>query len=220
MTERERWVVYPLLLLSLGIALRDKITQSVNLHEVSCDVLRCDRIAGKEVGTPCQSLLCEHIVAADAQAQNVIAAHFGGGDIKVQKVEVVGPDAKVRLVLSAEDVKAGGGGVVAVLGADAKPAVLLRALPGRGLIEVVTTVDPQTKLVRALGVGIDQTQQVRQAETPTGQTSEQPETEQPGDEPGEVTPNDNSNKDMPAGEKPEGEKPAGDDKPADESAEL
>ena len=41
MSERERWIVYPLLLLTLGIALRDKfgIAKEVKAHRVVCEEL-------------------------------------------------------------------------------------------------------------------------------------------------------------------------------------
>lgn len=39
MSNRERWTVYPLLFLTLGIALRDKITGSIMLRSVRCEEL-------------------------------------------------------------------------------------------------------------------------------------------------------------------------------------
>ena len=44
MTERERWTVYPLLFLSLGIAMRTKITSSLDLHEMNCQTLKSREI--------------------------------------------------------------------------------------------------------------------------------------------------------------------------------
>ena len=40
MTERERWTVYPLLFLSLGIGLRSHITSSLDLHDITCHTLK------------------------------------------------------------------------------------------------------------------------------------------------------------------------------------
>ena len=40
MSERERWIVYPLLFFALGAALRDKLTQSVESKNVVCQSLR------------------------------------------------------------------------------------------------------------------------------------------------------------------------------------
>lgn len=36
MSSRERWTVYPLLFLTLGIALKDKITREITTNKVSC----------------------------------------------------------------------------------------------------------------------------------------------------------------------------------------
>jgi len=40
MSERERWIVYPLLFFALGAALRDKLTQRVESKEIVCQSLR------------------------------------------------------------------------------------------------------------------------------------------------------------------------------------
>ncbi len=40
MSERERWIVYPLLFFALGAALRDKLTQRVESRELVCQSLK------------------------------------------------------------------------------------------------------------------------------------------------------------------------------------
>jgi hypothetical protein len=40
MSERERWIVYPLLLFALGAALRDKLMQRVESKEIRCEILQ------------------------------------------------------------------------------------------------------------------------------------------------------------------------------------
>lgn len=49
MSDRERWIVYPLLLMSLGLALQPKILQvgKSNFDEVKCQRLECDDIVVK-----------------------------------------------------------------------------------------------------------------------------------------------------------------------------
>lgn len=47
MSERERWVVYPLLFLALGAALRDKIFNLTQSQTVVCESLAADRIHTK-----------------------------------------------------------------------------------------------------------------------------------------------------------------------------
>lgn len=49
MTERERWVVYPLLFLALGASLRDKLGGSLTAKRIVCQELRIeDEAAGNE----------------------------------------------------------------------------------------------------------------------------------------------------------------------------
>jgi hypothetical protein len=47
MSSRERWTVYPLLFLTLGIALTDKITQQVRTRQVVCQSLLVTDPGGK-----------------------------------------------------------------------------------------------------------------------------------------------------------------------------
>src|SRR5437016_4917791 len=48
MTSRERWTIYPLLFLALGISLRDKITSTVDLRSITCEVLSIVDHEGKQ----------------------------------------------------------------------------------------------------------------------------------------------------------------------------
>ena len=44
MTDRERWTVYPLLFLTLGIAIKDKLVGVVNVDNVQCSNLLCNTV--------------------------------------------------------------------------------------------------------------------------------------------------------------------------------
>jgi hypothetical protein len=44
MTERERWIVYPLLLFALGAALRDKFTHSIRTDELRAGRIQCEEL--------------------------------------------------------------------------------------------------------------------------------------------------------------------------------
>ncbi len=48
MSVNERWVVYPLLFLSLGVALRDKVIPRVELEELTANQVRCNRLSVAE----------------------------------------------------------------------------------------------------------------------------------------------------------------------------
>jgi hypothetical protein len=50
MSSRERWVVYPLVFLTLGIALKDKITRDVSVKRLQCEsLLVTDRQGERQV---------------------------------------------------------------------------------------------------------------------------------------------------------------------------
>jgi hypothetical protein len=64
MTDRERWTVYPLLFLTLGIAVKDKLISLSNVDTVLCRTLVVHDRAGKE--------------------QVVITSNPGGGLVRTQ----------------------------------------------------------------------------------------------------------------------------------------
>ena len=59
MSERERWVVYPLLFLTLGVALRDKM-----LKRVDADVMEAKQIDAPDV-------VCERVVIVSAGSRQI-----------------------------------------------------------------------------------------------------------------------------------------------------
>jgi hypothetical protein len=67
MTERERWAVYPLLFLTLGIAVKDKIIGVVRVENVQC-----------------RNLLCNTVLVTDPQGkqQVVVSSTPGGGVVR------------------------------------------------------------------------------------------------------------------------------------------
>lgn len=44
MTDRERWTVYPLIFLTLGIAVKDKISRAIDTDELHCKRLVCKEV--------------------------------------------------------------------------------------------------------------------------------------------------------------------------------
>jgi hypothetical protein len=52
MSERERWIVYPLLFFALGAALRDKYTQQVQTDRVHASHITCEEITIVDPETP------------------------------------------------------------------------------------------------------------------------------------------------------------------------
>ena len=80
MSERERWIVYPLLFLTLGIALRDKfgVAKEVRAHRIICEELV--------------------VLNEDAGPQVVLDSTKAGG-----LVRAINADHTMQLVLGHED---------------------------------------------------------------------------------------------------------------------
>jgi hypothetical protein len=84
MTERERWIVYPLVLFALGAALRDKFSQSVTTKE-----LTCQRLVAKQI--ECEGgLICEGVVVLDPDNRSQPLVEMGRTD------PTAGPDGQTR----------------------------------------------------------------------------------------------------------------------------
>jgi len=98
MTERERWIVYPLLFLALGAALRDKLSEHTKTKTIECQelIVYGEEVAGQppvplvQIGamkrTSADSphlgqILVSGLIQADAmQADNIQAAKINGGN--------------------------------------------------------------------------------------------------------------------------------------------
>lgn len=95
MTDRERWTVYPLLFLTLGIAVKDKIVRLTDSDTVNCQQLiihdRQNRAQVVISSTPDGGMLadagtiaCKRLVVQDPQgrSQVVLAATPAGGLVR------------------------------------------------------------------------------------------------------------------------------------------
>lgn len=68
MSERERWIVYPLLFLALGAAIRDKM-----LHAVETGDLRCERLVAG-------SIVCEGLQVVDSEQPTRVVAQLASAE--------------------------------------------------------------------------------------------------------------------------------------------
>jgi hypothetical protein len=88
MTERERWTVYPLLFLALGIAVKDKVVNQLSISNVRCRTVVCEALqvddpqGGDRVIINAGNVRCQNLVAARAvasggnvQGENVVAVN-------------------------------------------------------------------------------------------------------------------------------------------------
>ncbi len=73
MTIGERWKVYPLLFLTLGIAVKDKLIKVVNTDKVICKVVSTDKV------------ICNLLVVTDPKGheQALISSNPAGGILRV-----------------------------------------------------------------------------------------------------------------------------------------
>lgn len=87
MTDRERWTVYPLLFLALGISLKDKLARSIETDRIECKTLVCEglEVSGPEPG--------KRVMIAQG---NVVAK----GGIQTEGLEVVGPKPGQRVAIT------------------------------------------------------------------------------------------------------------------------
>lgn len=150
MSSRERWIVYPLLFLTLGIAMRDKVVpprlrarELMAQGEVLADTVRCNRL---EVGqADCRRLVadqaqCRLVVVTDEGRKSAVrlgTVSEGGG-----RLEVFSPEGKV--VLAAGTDPKTKGGMFEVLSADRSPRVRLGATDdGGGLVAAFAAEQPR-----------------------------------------------------------------------------
>jgi len=95
MTDRERWTVYPLLFLALGVSLKDKLTSTVNTKNLVCNSLQVNdpktnsRVSVDGHAVRGTNIVCRTLVVSDAEGRNVatIASNERGGLIDIVGVQ-------------------------------------------------------------------------------------------------------------------------------------
>ncbi len=110
MSERERWIVYPLLFLALGAALRDKLLQR----------------------TWAKSLVCEQLVMVDDTGKSV--AVFKGDLLQAARIRAEVVDATTQIRLAGRPLGSGGATQTTF-----SPLQLLQMLQRSGVLRVVPT---------------------------------------------------------------------------------
>jgi hypothetical protein len=112
MTDRERWTVYPLLFLALGVSLKDKMLRSVNTDEVRCKTMVCNEllVAGAQgtvdVRAAGGSVQAKSLVVADAASKQRVS--IGNGSVQATNVVcnalvVPGANGKEAAAISANN---------------------------------------------------------------------------------------------------------------------
>ncbi len=135
MTPRERWIVYPLLFLTLGIAMRDKVApperfvaQTVHCAELRVGSLKCDRL--EAISATSRSL---GVVNSQGKAQVSLGVTPGGAG----QIELRGKSGRKIALIGAD--RTAESGIIATLravGGEERPLVVL--LPHEDSGAVVT----------------------------------------------------------------------------------
>jgi len=150
MTNHERWVVYPLLFMTLGIVMRDKVwpqqqfqAQSVAAErvsayrEMSTHRIRCNRLDVGQLN--CQSLA---VTGPKGAGRIRLGLAPGGGG----RLVLSGGDGKAMVVAGPDET--GRGGSLEILDSEGAPQVQLLSTPSGG---IVTTVRQDRKIWLVFG---------------------------------------------------------------------
>ncbi|MCD4728864.1 MAG: hypothetical protein K8R46_14490 [Pirellulales bacterium] len=164
MSTRERWIVYPLLFLTLGVALRDKI-------------LPPTRFGGMETVLKAGEIDVRRIRCGEIQAGRAIFNQLEAGRSQCRELIVVGPDG--RPVIAGFADPESHNGTINTFSADGRPLVLLRSTDAGGL---VATLNPSGRFSGIMGNAIPPPEKQSPPEPPsTEQPTKKEKAEQPAD---------------------------------------
>jgi hypothetical protein len=116
MSSRERWIVYPLLFLTLGIVMRDKIIpqahfQSFQSQEIAAERIRCGQLQVDQVA---------------------IAARIVGRSIQCGEFSVAGPNGRPTVIILTDPKNKGG--AIETLSLTGAPLVRLQPTESGGVV--------------------------------------------------------------------------------------
>jgi hypothetical protein len=154
MSTRERWIVYPILFLTLGIAVRDKIVPPTHwggraLHvngEIATEQLQCKTQlrAGEIVAA---QLRCKQLLV-----ENIICKRLESGRAECRMFLVNGPNNK-PVVAALADAKTHAG-VLETLSAKGLPQVQLLSTPTGGVVNTIGAGGRAQLVLGDLGQGL------------------------------------------------------------------
>jgi hypothetical protein len=158
MSERERWIVYPLLFLTLGIALRNQFlptrrfgAMDLKAGELTAQKIVCNELAVMQKGE-CNQFQCDQVQFNQALGKHIAIAgmaeclHLKTVETECQTMFVVDGEGK-PVILAAAD-KNSKAGVIQTMKANGMPQVQIRSTDSGG---VVTTVGQSGKVLIAMG---------------------------------------------------------------------
>jgi hypothetical protein len=211
--------VYPLIFLALGVALRDKVTSSLDLRSITCEELTVrshDDVKRASLdGNPANA---GRLVLYDFEGKPVVLAG-SERQSRTGSLVLLGANSSPQLILRSE----AGAGAMETLTEDGVPQIVLKSTPGGGIMR---TIDKDNQVVVTLGheiepfgvYGVDEKNKrsfairfvgdMNIAPQPGG-PQPQPPGPQPQPQPGATPPNNPASpQPPPAAEKPSAPEPA------------
>ena len=137
MTNRERWIVYPLLFLTLGLGMRDKVAPPSP---------RFMRPGMNAMNVRCVHLECQDLTVTGPNGEKRI--RMGVTSNQAGQMEVYGSDQSMVMVAGADNT--GQSGRVQTLAADATPQVSLHSTDRGGQVATFDR-DDETRVVLGYG---------------------------------------------------------------------
>lgn len=128
MSTRERWIVYPLLFLTLGIAMRDKVVppKRLQVDEVVADRIRCKQLQAD------QEVAAGLVRSGQLQADQAICKVTKSRAIQCEEFAIAGPSARPVVLIGTEAKTKGG--LVMTLSSKGVPQVLLKSADSGGVV--------------------------------------------------------------------------------------
>jgi hypothetical protein len=158
MSDRERWIVYPLVFLTLGIALRNQFLPTrrfgavdLKAGEITAQKITCNDLFVREIGD-CNQLQCQQFQFNEALGKHIRTlglaecAQLKAGEAECRAILVVNADGKPAILAGAD--KNTQSGVIQTMNSNGMPLVQIRATDSGGL---VTTVGHDGNVLVAMG---------------------------------------------------------------------
>ncbi|HYW79255.1 MAG TPA: hypothetical protein VE890_06735 [Thermoguttaceae bacterium] len=160
MTSRERWVVYPLLFLTFGMTMRDKVwpqphfiaNDMTAFGEITAGKIICSQLdVGRATAQRLESIQseCQLLTLSDQHGRNAI--RLGSGSNGTGRLELLATDGDVLVALGGDEV--GESGRVETFADGGVPQTQLRSTEAGGL---VTAIDAEENIWLILGHYADQ----------------------------------------------------------------
>jgi hypothetical protein len=118
MSTRERWIVYPLLFMTLGIAMRDKVIPPVRLGSLGLLLQAGDTVSQR---IRCRELQVERVVVNNGPNQPPVVVLGSDNNTHAGFVETLNTEGMPQVRLSSTET----GGIVSTIGRAGKAALLL-----------------------------------------------------------------------------------------------